>query len=69
VGLYYRTLGKEIEIEESGETRKKKSSENKMVIPGCVKKKKKKKKSSMSIFDGVWPSLFGGFFESGAYPL
>jgi len=42
VGLYYRTLGKEIEIEESGETRKKKSSENKMVIPGCVKKKKKK---------------------------
>jgi len=41
VGLYYRTLGKEIEIEESGETRKKKSSENKRVIPGCVKKKKR----------------------------
>jgi len=43
VGLYYRTLGKEIEIEESGETRKKKSSGNKMVILGCVKKKNKKR--------------------------
>jgi len=49
VGLYYRTLGKEIEIEESGETRKKKSSENKMVIPGCVKKKKKKKKKELDV--------------------
>ena len=38
MGLYYRTLGKEIEIGESGETRKKKS-------PRLCEKKK----SSMSI--------------------